>query len=80
MTHPHWCDRLDSGHGAHRSRPVAADRNRLIWANLYEAAGVAGVELRCGTAVLSAREAYGLGRLLMLLGRVAEDAAGERNL
>ncbi len=81
MSHPSWCDRAccvaRGSAGAHRSRPVVIDRLLLVRANLYSPAaapGVAFVELRCGTAVLRAREAYGLGRALMSLGRAAEDA------
>ncbi len=77
MTHPHWCDRVHCDPGAHRSRPVSIDRLRTIRANLYAPAAspdVAFVEVHCGATVLPAREAYGLGRMLMMLGRVAEEA------
>ncbi len=80
MTHPTWCDpaRCDArgSAGAHRSRTIVADERRLVRIGLYAPAaapGVAFVELRCGAQMLHARQAYGLGRLLVSLARAAED-------
>ncbi len=78
--HPAWCD--ESGctatgtSGAHRGQPVLADPAGTVLANLYASAAapeVVLVEVRCEKAVLAARLAYGLGRVLVSLGKSANN-------
>ncbi|OLB76931.1 MAG: hypothetical protein AUI14_17540 [Actinobacteria bacterium 13_2_20CM_2_71_6] len=77
--HPDWCvPQMCSARGstgAHRSRPVFVDRQLSLMANLVAVAAapaVVLVEIRCAQLVLPPRAAYGLGRLLVSLGRAAE--------
>jgi hypothetical protein len=74
--HPDWCVRTyctSTGHsGAHRSAPVAVDTSVSVTANLYSpSAGVTLVEVHCGQTLLPPDAAYGLGRLLVSLGKAA---------
>ncbi len=75
--HPHWCDRerctARGSRGAHRSAVVTVDPAVRIDANLYSVASAPEtvlVEFRCGERVLSGN-AYGLGRILVSLGKAA---------
>jgi hypothetical protein len=75
--HPHWCGRTgvctaNGAAGAHRSASVVVDPAVRIRANLYAVAAapdVVLVEFSCGETVLAPRVAYGLGRVLVSLGR-----------
>lgn len=74
--HPDWCVRTyctSTGHsGAHRSAPTRVDASVAVTANLYSpSAGVTLVEVHCGQTLLPPDAAYGLGRLLVSLGKSA---------
>jgi len=79
--HPSWCVRhhctANQGRtGAHRSKPVIIDGTKVS-ANLYASAAepeAVYVEVHA-EVLLPARDAYGLGRILMSLGRAARDAS-----
>jgi hypothetical protein len=80
--HPWWCIRRfctvnDAGvDGAHRSTPFKIDEPGLLTANLYAVKWVpdsAMVEVRGARILLPADEAYGLGRVLVSLGKAARD-------
>jgi hypothetical protein len=77
-SHPSWCDRdrctARGSRGAHRSALVRVDQAVRIEASLYALASAPElplVEIRCGERVLSGRNAYGLGRILVSLGKAA---------
>lgn len=76
--HPPWCVRFyctSTGYvGAHRSTPLAVEAVVQVTASLYAAASapdVTLVEVHCGQTLLPAEAAYGLGRILLSLGRAA---------
>lgn len=79
--HPDWCLRLyctaNLGRsGAHRSAPIiVADVPVRITANLYAVAQLPDdvlVEVQGLPVLLPARMAYGLGRVLVSLGKVGD--------
>ena len=78
--HPEWCDPLScnvSGKiGAHRSKPITVDQIQI---NIYADAttpDVPLVEIRCEAMLLQPRTAYGIGRMLVTLGKRANSGGG----
>jgi hypothetical protein len=79
--HPGWCVRgyctaNRTNSGAHRSAPIiVSDAPLPITANLYADAALPGdvlVEVRGLPVLLPARMAYGLGRVLVSLGKAGD--------
>ena len=83
-SHPSWCVRHYctanpvGRSGAHRSRPVLVGPPKLT-ANLYAGAvdpDLVMIEIHASSVLLPAADAYGLGRILVSLGKMAGERRG----